>query len=573
MPEILIRQRLPAKPHLPVSVDWNHWLARESVFALLGVERAGVPIALDGRKHSALNSNIAWNLDGSFSVSTSTAASYLLAYPLNTVFSSSDRWTLIGRGSINVDPTTFFPFIAGLSQGTSTSNIVGLARTTEHKLKIGSSGNTPGVGTKVLGTGVLYNYALIHKGGGMLEAWIDGIFDYSDTHTAPIEINALDSVTLSSEMVGNYVTGGTHQYAYVFPWALTAEQQKEIYADPYAPIRYRRILVPVSAGGSITKSVSDTASSTDAIANLAVALGVSDSGTGADSTAESVAFALQDSGAGADTVSLLIAVFKSISDSGVGSDVLFNIGAGLSVPDSIAGSDTLAASVALAIQDAGSGADTVSVLSEVLKSIIDSATGTDAVSNIAVSLAAQDSGAGVDSLNIAVTLAAQDSGAGADFVSVVTETLKSIADSGAGVDVVSGIAALLPISETATGTDSQTIAISVSLADAGAGVDVVSAIQQALKSVADSMLGADAAGISAGVPVSDSGAGTESTTISVTLPVSDSGAGLDATSISSLISVIDSVSGGDIVVKFDTVVKIVSIQFTVKSRKTRFTLN
>lgn len=137
-----------------------------------------------------------------------------------------------------------------------------------------------------------------------------------------------------------------------------------------------------------------------------------------------------------------------------------------------------------------------------------------------------DSGTGVDSISVAVTQAPSDSGTGTDAAGIAASTSQS--DSGAGADVGS-LAVAQGRADSGTGTDVASLGASLAGSDSGVGTD--SQAGQVTLALADSGAGVDAASLGVSLAGSDSGTGTDSQGGQVTLALADSGTGNDAVSV------------------------------------------
>lgn len=344
--------------------------------------------------------------------------------------------------------------------------------------------------------------------------------------------------------------------------ALSNADIAAFHADPYGLVRVRKAQ-GLATGGATTKTITDSATATDAIGNIAVGLLLSDTAAGNDALPGAAAeFGLADTGAGNDAIAQLLASLSQ-GDNGSGADAVSNIAAALTLADSGAGNDAAPSIEALLqITDSGSGADLVTVLSELLKTILDSGAGSDALA-ISAGIVLSDAGAGNDEVSIAVTLTLTDTGAGADALSILTDILKSIMDAGAGSDAIAGISVQASVSDTAAGNDAQSIAVTLAVTDSLSGVDDV--LASVLIALADSGLGGDALAIA------------------VQASVMDSGTGVDAMpAITAALQIIDAAGGTDAVLAFDAQTRIAKIRFslrgrtmtmTLKGRKAKFTLH
>lgn len=210
--------------------------------------------------------------------------------------------------------------------------------------------------------------------------------------------------------------------------------------------------MPEVVGGSTSKSVSDSASASDSLSGVSVALGVSDVGTGADVPAALILIAIADALSGVDAIAGL-SVSLAIADVGAGAD---------------AGGST----VTLTVTDIGSATDAVSVITDIIIAVSDAAAASDSI-GISVALGLVDVGSGADSLGVTVALSVADAGSGADSVSVLTATLIAIADSLSGVDSIGAVTVSVPLSDAFSGADALSMSALVSVLQSASGADVV----------------------------------------------------------------------------------------------------
>ena len=113
---------------------------------------------------------------------------------------------------------------------------------------------------------------------------------------------------------------------------------------------------------------------------------------------------------------------------------------------------------------------------------------------------------------------------------------------------------LSPVTDSASGLESAGITVSVALADTGAGADLVAVVKEAIKTIADS------------------GTAAESLQVAVSVPVADGGTGADlAAQIEVALAIAESAGGTDAVVAFDTVSRIVTVRFSLKTRQAQMT--
>lgn len=330
-----------------------------------------------------------------------------------------------------------------------------------------------------------------------------------------------------------------------------------------------------ASGGSTSITVTDTASGSDAVPSVAVALTLAESGHGSDSLPGTTAsLPLADSGAGTDALSQLTAGL-ALSDSGSGVDGLAQLLAGLLMSDSLAGSETIGImagmllddtgsgaetadiAASLVVSDSGSGSDAISLLQELLKSIIDSGSGSDAIGGIQVSLSLSDNGAGAEAMTISAQIAVADQGAADDLVNLLTSTLAQIFDSGSGSDSVSVSVDVISLADAGAGSDDLAAAVNLVITDTSTGLELINILQTTL------------------ILVSDLGAGEDAIDrVDVSLKVDDSGSAVETVAqILATLMVTDMGSGVDVALHFDLSTRIFKIVFTMARPVLAFVLS
>lgn len=272
-------------------------------------------------------------------------------------------------------------------------------------------------------------------------------------------------------------------------------------------------------------SVTDSGSGADTPDNIAASLAVDDSGAGADGPAISVALAIADTGAGADEILQLVLI--AIADAGAAVDSLDSITVTFAIDDTAAGSEALIVAATVNVADAGGGADAVSILTEAIIQIADNGAGVDAIVSPLVSLSVVDAATGADATDISVTLTVSDEGAADDLVSIITATLVSILETGSGTDALTVTVDPLAVADTAAASDTAGVNVSLTVTDAGSATDDV--LQLILVAIADLATGTDAVGsIAVNVPVADAGQAADVLgAVAAALSVADTGSGLD----------------------------------------------
>lgn len=165
-------------------------------------------------------------------------------------------------------------------------------------------------------------------------------------------------------------------------------------------------------------------------------------------------------------------IFKTVSDTGAGSDALANIGASFALAESGSGVDTPTnIGVSLALVDTGSGIETFA--SAISAAVAELGSGVDAL-NAAIQLAVTDSGSGIDQLLLQAAFQIQDSGSGVDAVNVITVAIKTVIDSAIGIDSIGPVSVSIPISDSGSGLDAvSAISVIASVIDQAVGADVI----------------------------------------------------------------------------------------------------
>lgn len=337
--------------------------------------------------------------------------------------------------------------------------------------------------------------------------------------------------------------------------------------------------------GDQTINVLDAGTGTDTV-SVAVQLAVADAMTGADSPTVNVALTVSDAASGADAVSTLKELLKTVADAFTGADAVDipNIAQNVNVADTAtgtdapsvpevtvsisevaSGADAIALNVQVSIQDTATGtdvpvlnvlvnvtdlatgADFISTIKQILITVVDSFTGTDAVTVPAVDLTVTDAATGTDSPNITVGISVQDSATGADTVRL--NVLVPVSDVGSGADTVSVAVGQIikSVSDAATGADAVSLNVALSVSDLATGADTVSTLASILKAVSDAGSGADTVSLNIALTVADVAAGTDtvSTLQEILIAVSDAGTGADAVPINVAFTISDTATGAD----------------------------
>lgn len=288
--------------------------------------------------------------------------------------------------------------------------------------------------------------------------------------------------------------------------------------------------------------------------DLSASIPVSDLGTGIEAFTLSATITLSDTGNGLDevTVSQISEIIKTILDTASGLDAV-SIQVSLSTTETATGQDAILLQATLGLSDSSVGVDSPEVGASL--GITDDALGGD-FSDILASLSVSEAGTASELLQLLASLSVSDTGSGTDAVNVITSAIKSIADSGLGSDDVS-ISVNLSVSDDGTGTDALTISVSITVLDSGLGTDAITVLQTALKQIVDSASGSDNITISASLNVGETSFGIDDPAIQVALGLADSGEGLESPQISAELTITDSSSATDIISVLQTALKIV----------------
>ncbi len=315
-------------------------------------------------------------------------------------------------------------------------------------------------------------------------------------------------------------------------------------------------------GGAITiKTITDTGSCLDEIAQISNIFALSDTGSCLDGFSGLIAgLSVVDAGAGVDTVKPIAAL--TVQDTGSAIDLIQQISAACSVADTGTGTDSIGQLLAaLVVSDAGAGADVITVLKELLKTVTDSGTGTDSISRILASLSVADAGSITDTISqILAGVSVSDTGTCVEFIALLKDILKTISDTGSGSDSVSIQPVSVSVQDAGTALDIiGHIAVALSVSDAGTIAEIISTIKTKMVTVTDTGTGSDSA-----------------PTISVSLTVSDTAAALDLVG-----QVINSLTVSDTGTGFESITKTdfdilpsgkVMVTFTIKTPGASFAM-
>lgn len=248
-----------------------------------------------------------------------------------------------------------------------------------------------------------------------------------------------------------------------------------------APSATLPMMTDLGAGTDILSSlfvslgVPESLAGQDAISALADLLNLSETATGSDIILSILnQFGISDVGTAVDLASAFFLL--SLLDSGLGQDQISPIIASLGISEIATGTDQPGAMIiTFILGDSGSVAELVSVLTPGFVEIIESATGSDALSPAIAFSTIVDSSTAQESTVITVTLPAiPDSGIGTDqLFEILKMIFLSLSEAGSGSETVSSISVQIPVGELGTGADIvSAIIAAMSLLDLGAGTDV-----------------------------------------------------------------------------------------------------
>lgn len=373
-----------------------------------------------------------------------------------------------------------------------------------------------------------YNIAITHKSTPAQKFYVDGEQVFTDTTTLSYNTSWFFGGT-SSSYAG--INGYIDQFM-LFDTVLIAHQIAYLSDNPYFLLhRVPPVFYSVPGGAITIKTITDTGSCLDEIAQISNIFVLSDTGTCLDGFSGLIAgISVVDAGSGVDTVKPIASL--TVQDTGSAIDLIQQISAACSVADTGTGTDSIGQLLAsLVVSDAGAGADVITVLKELLKTVTDSGTGTDSISRILASLSVSDTGSSTDTISqIMAGVSVSDAGSGADFINLLKDILKTISDTGSGSDYVSIQPVSVSVQDAGTALDIiGHIAVALSVSDAGTIAEIISTIKTHMVTVTDIGTGYDSEPtIAVSVTVSDAAAALDVIgQVINALAVSDTGSGLD----------------------------------------------
>jgi len=226
-------------------------------------------------------------------------------------------------------------------------------------------------------------------------------------------------------------------------------------------------------GADVTLTLLETGRGSE-VPSISASLSLLDLGTGIDNISILIALlkSIQDNAYGID--GLNIAASLSLVELPNGNDGL-SIRASLTVPDNGSGLDNITVTqfviTLIQILDAASGLDRVSIAASL--NIPEASYGIDA-NAIAAQLTGYDVSISNDGLNLAASLSIVDTSSANDVISILSSILKSVQDLASGTDFVGQISASLSLADSGLSIDKigQLLA-SLAVIDLGNGVDTV----------------------------------------------------------------------------------------------------
>ncbi len=246
----------------------------------------------------------------------------------------------------------------------------------------------------------------------------------------------------------------------------------------------------------------------------------SDTGAGADVSAEKAVYARTESGAGADSIK---AKASAVAQTGAGTEVSSEHAA-YALTQAGTGTETSRLTVPKAVSDTGAGTDVSA--EHASYAVTQVSTGADASAEHAAYTVTQP-GTGTDASAVARRYAVTDTGAGSD--ASVEKAVYARAETGAGADSSALQAGnTRNVSDSGTGADSSVLVARVTRTDAGTGADS-SSLNQGVVSKAGSDVGsgADSSTLRASLSRSEAGACSDLAALHASLSRTDAGAGTE----------------------------------------------
>lgn len=326
----------------------------------------------------------------------------------------------------------------------------------------------------------------------------------------------------------------------------------------------------------ILAAILETGRGLEVIGAIRVAVTQADSGGGTEALTAAVSLVVNDAAQGLESLlNILQQIMVQVADTGMGTAAVSNVSVSLITSETGGGTDTptvnirltiaevgsgaelFQMAVSLAVSDGGHGLEALHILQAILARVADTGSGTEALTNLTVSLTAADSGNGVDSPAILVQVAISDAGAADEVLDLLTQTLVQILEVGTGSDGATVTAIQARVIDSGTGSATPALAVNLAITDHGGGIEAITRLLTGLLvAVADAGQGVDFTGpVTVNVNVADSGLATDQlATLLVNLALIEAGSGVET------------------VVTFEASTRLVSLTFTFLRRTMTFSL-
>jgi hypothetical protein len=254
------------------------------------------------------------------------------------------------------------------------------------------------------------------------------------------------------------------------------------------------------------------------------------------SFAGATAITLADSAAATDTLAATATV--PLADSGAGGDAL-TVAAAVPVADAATGADTLTVTAAAALADTGASSDVLGVLAAA--ALADTGTGSDTLT-VAAAVALADSGTAAETVAVAQPIAVVDTAAGTEALAVTAAA--PLADAGSAGNTVA-VAAAVPLADATTAADTITAAAAVPLADTAAAADTISVLTGGTPALPDAGTATDTLGVLATLSLADAAAAADTLAVNQLHALADSAAATDTLSAAAAVPLSQTGSAAD----------------------------
>jgi len=179
------------------------------------------------------------------------------------------------------------------------------------------------------------------------------------------------------------------------------------------------------SGGNVEISIADVGQGVD-IAQIAAAVAVLESASGADTATIQALVDLAEAASGVDQAAIAAAIAAAESGAGVDAPTLATL---VALQDAAIGEDQAAIVAALEVIEAGAGVDSPAI--QALITLIEAATGTDQVA-VSTVIAIAETALGSDAPGVVALTDVQETGQGAETISVAV--LLAVIESAVGAD-------------------------------------------------------------------------------------------------------------------------------------------